>query len=115
MKLTKLYKALKIICISFGVLFVGCAMSFGIFLWQLDREAKLMEKMFGGDETYTYLESTLFAYEWQHARKHFYDDIRHKRMDLNMVFSIMESEGVTNQEMDSIMGDSLWRMPEIPE
>ena len=106
----KLFKVSMLIWITFAVLFLGCALSVGIFLWRLDREAKLMEEMFNGDKGYTYRENTLFAYECQHARKHFFDDIKHKRIDLDIVLSIMENEGVTIQEMDSIMGDTLWRM-----
>lgn len=109
MRNMKIFKVLKITGVTIAVLFLGCALVVGCYLYHLNREAKLMAEMFGGDEAYTYRESTLYAYEWQHARKHFYDDIKHKRIDLDIVFSIMENEGVTIQEMDSIMGDSLWR------
>lgn len=108
----KLFKVSMLIWITTAVLFLGCALSVGIFLWRLDRETKLMEEMFNGDEIHTYRESTLFAYECQHARKHLFDDIKHKRIDLGIVFSITEKEGITIQEMDSIMSDTLWRVSE---
>lgn len=92
-----------------GLVVVGC------YLYKLKREMDLADEMFNGDEAYTYRESTLFAYEWQHHQKHFLDDIRHKRIDLDLVLSIMESEEVSIEEMDSIIGDSLWRMPEQHE
>lgn len=79
------------------------------------REMDLADEMFNGDQYYTYRESTLFAYKWQHQRKHFIDDVRNKRMDLKSVLSIMEFEHVSIEEMDSIIGDSLWRVQEIIE
>lgn len=89
-----------------GLVAVGC------YLYNLKKEMDLADEMFNGDQYYTYRESTLFAYKWQHHQKHFLDDIRNKRVDLDFVLSIMESEGVSIEEMDSIMGESLWRVPE---
>ena len=90
----------------------GCFVIICCFLFQLKKEMDLEHEMFNGDEYYTYRESTLFAYEWQHYQKHFLDDVRHKRIVLDLVLSIMESEDVSIEKMDSIMGDSLWRVQE---
>jgi len=99
---------LKVVCF----IMAGCIIALGCYLFHLKREMDLEEKMFNGDQLYTYRESTLFAYKWQHHRKHFIDDVRNKRMDLNSVLSIMEFENVSIEQMDSIMGDSLWRVQE---
>lgn len=93
----------------------GCFVVSICYLLRLKSEMDLEHEMFNGDEYYTYRESTLSAYKWQHFRKHFLDDVRHKRIDLNLVLSLMETEGVSIEEMDSIMGDSLWRVQEINE
>ena len=99
MKIPNIAKAFKITLISSGTLLGVCLIILGCFILHLNKEMKLEHEIFNGDEAFIYRESTLLEYEWQHMRKHFYDDIRHKRIDWDIVYSIMETEGVSIEKM----------------
>lgn len=60
-------------------------------------------------QPYIYRESVLYDMKWNQISKDFLERVKNKDVNLDLVFSIMETEGVSIEEMDSIIGDSLWR------
>ena len=60
-------------------------------------------------QPYIYRVGALYDMKWKRTSKDFMERVKNKDIDLDLVFDIMETEGVSIEEMDSIMGDSLWR------
>ena len=66
--------------------------------------------IYTAEQPYIYRESVLYDMKWKRTSKDFMDKVKNKDIDLDLVFDIMETEGVSVEEMDSIIGDSLWRV-----
>jgi len=61
-------------------------------------------------QPYIYREGALYDMKWERTSKDFMEKVKNKDVDLDFVFDIMETEGVSVEDMDSIIGDSLWRV-----
>lgn len=111
MKLYKVVNTIRKIIFGVFLIIVFCVMSGFGYIVHLHKEMIKLDDIFLGESWYTYRESTLMLYEMRHAGKHMIDDIKNRRYSPEEALSNLEFLGLSIQKMDSIAGDTLWRVP----
>jgi hypothetical protein len=61
-----------------------------------------------------YYKSYPFMEQWSNFQKLLMEDIKYRRLDLPTIYDLMEFQDFSIARMDSIMGDSCWRMDNPP-
>lgn len=110
MKFIKIFNVFrKIVFAIFFILIVGTLSVYG-YLEYLTIKIRKLDDIFLGEYGCTYRESTLEYFRWQHLGKHAIDDVKNKRYDLEWALLQLELGGISIEQMDSIAGDSSWRI-----
>lgn len=52
--------------------------------------------------------------QWSNFQQLLMEDIKYRRLDLPIIYELMEFQNFSIARMDSIMGDSCWRMDNPP-
>ena len=61
-----------------------------------------------------YYKSYPFMEQWSNFQQLLMEDIKYRRLDLPIIYELMEFQNFSIARMDSIMGDSCWRMDNPP-